>query len=103
MHIMESSKELRTGHYYLALPFKDDNVTMPNNYQQAQQRAMTLRRKFERNEQYHKEYTAFIEAVIEKGHGEMVGVGNTKWNEVVHPTSWSASSKKGSLRVVFDG
>ena len=103
--VMESSKELRNGHYYLPLPFKDSNVTMPNNYQQAQQRVMSLKRKLEKNEQYHKEYATFLEAVIEKGHAEVVPrdeletQSGKRWyiphHGVHHP-------KKGSLRVVFD-
>lgn len=72
MSIMESSKELRNGHYYLPLHFKENDVMMPNNYQQAQQRVMSLKRKFEKNEQYHREYTAFLEGMLERGHAEAV-------------------------------
>ena len=105
MRTMQSSKELRNGHYYLPLPFKNSDVTMPNNYQQAQQRVMSLKRKFEKNEQYHREYATFLEAVIEKGHAEVVPPNELEtqsgkgWyiphHGVHHP-------KKGSLRVVFD-
>lgn len=105
MSIMESSKELRNGHYYLPLPFKDNDVTMPSNYQQAQQRVLSLKRKLERNAHYHKEYTTFLESVIEKGYAETVpsdelkGESGTVWymphHGVHHP-------KKGTLRVVFD-
>lgn len=45
---------------------------MPNNHQQAQQRVLSLKRKLERNAQYHEEYTVFLENVIEKGYAEMV-------------------------------
>ncbi|KAL2098438.1 hypothetical protein ACEWY4_007645 [Coilia grayii] len=105
MSIMESSKELRNGHYYLPLPFKCNDVTMPNNYQQAHQHVLSLKRKLERNAQYHNEYTAFLEGVIEKGYAEIVPPDELEapsgkvWyiphHGVHHP-------KKGTLRVVFD-
>lgn len=105
MSIMESSKELRNGHYYLPLPFKESDGMMPHNYQQARQRVMSLKRKFEKNKPYHEEYTTFLDGVIEKGHAELVPLEELEktsgkvWyiphHGVHHP-------KKGSLRVVFD-
>lgn len=68
MSIMENSKEIRNGHYYLPLPFKENDITMPNNYQQAHQRVMSLKRKLEKNEQYHREYSTFLEGMLQKNH-----------------------------------
>ncbi|TKS65758.1 hypothetical protein D9C73_028515 [Collichthys lucidus] len=105
MSIMETSKELRNGHYYLPLPFKENNVMMPNNYEQAHQRAMSLKRKFEKNEQFHMEYATFLEGMLERNHAEvvpsneLVPPGGKVWyiphHAVHHP-------KKDTLRVVFD-
>lgn len=72
MSTMERSKELRNGHYYLPLPFKENDVMMPNNYEQVHQRVISLKRKFEKNELYHMEYTTFLEGMLEKGHAEVV-------------------------------
>lgn len=105
MSMMESSKELRNGHYYLPLPFKENDVMMPNNYQQAQQRVMSLKRKFDKNERYHREYTAFLEGMLEKGHAEAVPVDEleTQSGKVWYiPHHGVHHPKKGSLRVVFD-
>ncbi|KAK0150375.1 hypothetical protein N1851_008532 [Merluccius polli] len=105
MSMMESSKEHRNGHYYLPLPFKEDNVMMPNNYQQAQQRITSLKRKLENNEQYRVEYTAFLEGMIEKGHAEVVPSDEleTQRGKVWYiPHHGVHHPKKGSLRVVFD-
>lgn len=72
---------------------------MPNNP------VISLKRKFERNEQYHMEYTAFMEGMLKRNHAEvvpseeLVTQNGKKWyiphHGVHHP-------KKGSLRVVFD-
>lgn len=72
MSIMGNSKEWKNGHYYLPLPLKKENVSMPNNYQQAQQRILSLKRKLERSTEYLSEYTAFLQGVIESGYAEMV-------------------------------
>lgn len=105
MSIMEKSKEWKNGHYYLPLPLKEENVNMPKNYQQAQQRVISLKRKLEKNAEHHSEYTAFLQGVIESGYAEMVPddelnkESGTVWflphHAVHHP-------KKGTLRVVFD-
>ncbi|XP_030641403.1 protein NLRC3-like [Chanos chanos] len=66
---------------------------------------MSLKRQFEKNKQYHKEHTAFLEGVIKKGHTETVPSEDLEkksgkvWyiphHGVHHP-------KKASLREVFD-
>lgn len=45
MEIMESSVQLKDGHYMMKLPFKDRHVHMPNNYSVAKQRVNSLKKK----------------------------------------------------------
>lgn len=71
MSIMEKTVELR-NYYYLPLPFKEDEVVLPNNYQQVQQRIISLKVLVKRNEQYHKKYTSFLERMIKKGYAATV-------------------------------
>lgn len=46
LEIMKSSANLTDGHYGLKLPFREENVSMPNNRHVAEQRALCLKRKF---------------------------------------------------------
>ncbi|KAK3737369.1 hypothetical protein QZH41_002291 [Actinostola sp. cb2023] len=48
------------GHYELPLPSRDPNVVMPNNRVQAEKRAGWQRKKMLRNDEYHRDYTNFI-------------------------------------------
>nr|XP_040038592.1 uncharacterized protein LOC120822745 [Gasterosteus aculeatus aculeatus] len=103
--IMDQSVKLKDGHYSLKLPFKAQEVTLPNNRCIAQQRLIGLRRKMERNEKFHQEYTSFLENVISSDYAEMVPQDELRCGEdnlfyiphhgVYHP-------RKGKLRVVFD-
>ncbi len=43
MEIMENSATLEDGHYSLKLPFKKENVSLPNNLSVAKQRLLSLR------------------------------------------------------------
>ncbi len=78
---------------------------MPNNRCIAEQRAMSLKRKFQRNKEYHQEYVHFLNDVIKNGYAERVpqhqlnGTEGKIWyiphHGVYHP-------KKKTLRAVFD-
>ncbi|KAJ8349548.1 hypothetical protein SKAU_G00246780 [Synaphobranchus kaupii] len=69
--IMESSAELKDGHYQLPLPFMEDDLKIPNNRHLAEQRISSLK-KFHRNESFLEEYKTFIEGIISSGHAELV-------------------------------
>lgn len=105
LDIMESEVKFRDGHYYLHLPFKEAQCEMPNNRHLAEQRAMSLKRKFLRNQHFHQEYSAFLEDMIHRGYAEPVlqhqlrqenrKVWYIPHHGVYHP-------KRGKLCVVFD-
>lgn len=105
MNYMSHSAKLINGHYYIGLPFRDADVVMPRNRRIAEQRALTLQRKFKVNSSFHAEYTTFMEDVIYKGYAERVPVAELErcdgrlWfiphHGVYHP-------KKHKIRVVFD-
>ena len=105
MQIMDSSAKVVNGHYELPLPFRKDNITMPDNRHLAEQRLSSLKRKFQKNSEFHKEYKAFMETVLASGHAELVPQNQLTQQDgkvwyiphhgVFHP-------KKGNLRVVFD-
>ena len=105
LEIASKSVSLIDGHYTLNLPFRKDDVLMPNNHHIAMQRLQSLKRKLKRNESFYNEYTAFLNDVITQGYAEPVpqleigGVQGRTWyiphHGVYHP-------KKNTLRVVFD-
>ena len=105
MAIMSERAVKVDGHYELPLPFKDNNVSLPNNRKQIEKRLLSVKRKMERSVTYRDEYTSCIEALIDKGYAQKCT--NDEHNKkdgrvwylphhgVYHPT-------KGKLRVVFD-
>lgn len=104
MKIMKDSVKLQHGHYSLKLPFRND-VKLPDNLCVAKQRCSGLKRKLERNEKLHEEYTKFIADVLEKGYAEMVPPDQLKRDDGkvwYVPHHGVFHSKKGTLRVVFD-
>lgn len=105
MKIVKDSANIVDGHYSLRLPFRKDNISLPDNCHVAEQRLSSLKRKFPRIASFHEEYTNFLNDVINKGYAEEVSQGQLKRNDgkvwyiphhgVYHP-------KKGKLRVIFD-
>ncbi len=103
--IAESSVKLEDKHYTLKLPFKKENVYLPNNFSLAKQRILGLKRRFQRDEQFYQEYVAFVKEIINKGYAEKVPTQRLKGDSgkvwyiphhgVRHP-------RKRNLRVVFD-
>ncbi len=64
MEIMTNSVKLQEGHYSLRLPFRNNDVVLPNNLSVAKQRCNGLRKRLERNERLHEEYTHFLSFLL---------------------------------------
>ncbi|XP_076740274.1 uncharacterized protein LOC143418645 [Maylandia zebra] len=103
--IMEEGVKMKAdGHCELPLPFKEDRPSLANNRSCAEHRLKNLKRRFEKDKQYHKDYTEFMRETIERGDAERVpSVDLDKgpaWyiphHGVYHP------QKPGKIRVVFD-
>ena len=60
MQIMSNSTTMKDGHYQIDLPFKQNDIAMPNNRHLAEQRVMSLKRKFKKDPEFHKEYTVEV-------------------------------------------
>lgn len=92
--------------YEVPLPFRKNDVTMPNNKSQALTRAKWQKKKMLKSESYHKDYVTFVQNVIDKGYAEKVpeaeldGSPGKLWylshHGVYHP------KKPNKIRVVFD-
>nr|XP_054599707.1 uncharacterized protein LOC129164253 [Nothobranchius furzeri] len=103
--ILEEGVKMKSdGHCELPLPFKQDRPSLANNRSCAEHRLKYLKRRFEKDKQYHKDYTEFMRETIERGDAERVpSVDLDKspaWyiphHGVYHP------QKPGKIRVVFD-
>ena len=92
------------GHLEMPLPFKDENVALPDNRHTALKRAESLARQLRNKESYCRHYCEFMRQIIEEGHAERVPsdeIDNVKrWyiphHGVYHP------KKPDKVRVVFD-
>ena len=103
--IVSCGMKVINGHYEIPLPFKESKVVMKNNYNQAAKRALWQRKKMGRDEKYSKDYTAFVENLIDKGYAyqvpmDQIQCSNPRWylphHAVYHP------KKPDKIRVVFD-
>ena len=96
---------LKNGHYQICLPFRDDDITLPNNETQAIKRLASLRKKMLRNKTFSDEYIAFMKSVIEHGYAEVVpneDLVRTDGKVWYRPHHGIYHPQKQKLRVVFD-
>ena len=62
----------QTGHWEMPLPFRQTEVRMPNNRNQAVNRLNGLLRTLKRKPQMEKDYLEFMEKILSKGHASPV-------------------------------
>ncbi|XP_041354482.1 uncharacterized protein LOC121372257 [Gigantopelta aegis] len=103
---VNKSIKLIDGHYEIDLPFRDENVKLPNNHNQAKERMMGLKKKMERNSKFHADYKVFMDNILDKGYAEQVPddelfkddgrVWYIPHHGIYHPR------KPEKIRVVFD-
>jgi hypothetical protein len=94
------------GHYEICLPFRKEEVSLPDNRIQAEQRLKSVQHRMRKDHKFHKDYANFMESIIEKGFAEMVPDkeldrqdGRTWYlphHGVYHP------KKPNKIRVVYD-
>ena len=101
---MDKSAQLQDGHYSLKMPVRNDQLTLPNNLCMVKQRLLGLKRKFWKDELFHKAYNSFITNVIQKGYAEEVpqqqlDCGNGKVGYI--PDHSVRHRRRGTFRMVF--
>ena len=103
IEILKNGTELVGGHYQVPLPFRKDEINLPNNRSQAEKRFACLERKLPRNPQFKQDYMKFMNELILKGYAResasAVEAGKCWYlpdHGVCHP------NKPGKIRVVFD-
>ena len=103
--VEKSLEKKETGHFEIALPFKFDDVMMPNNFSQAYYRLKKLKEHFIRNQDYFKEYQDFMDKMINNSFVELVPKEELECREgkVWFLTHFGVRHKqKNKLRIVFD-
>ena len=102
IEILKNGTELVGGHYQVPLPFRKDEVNLPNNCSQAEKRFACLKKRLSRNPQFKQYYVKFMYELIKKGYSResttAVEAGKCWYlpHAVYHP------NKPGKICVVFD-
>ena len=65
--ITNSTRSLEDQHYETGLLIKNPNLILPNNRVQALQRASYLKKKLQKNGEFHSDYKKFVGDMIEQG------------------------------------
>ncbi|XP_065140047.1 uncharacterized protein [Paramisgurnus dabryanus] len=97
-------KQTQDGHYQMPLPFKGERPELPNNKACAEHRLKSLEKRLKREEQYHKDYLAFMKDIIARGDAEKVPemqLNNQPVWYIPHHGVYNPQ-KPGKIRIVFD-
>ena len=105
LKIADESATKKGGHYEMRLPFRNENLVMPNNKPVAELRAATLQRKLKRNDDFRTDYTTFMDAMLDNGYAEKVPDDQLSRSDgrvwyIPHHAVYH--KKKNKVRVVFD-
>ena len=103
---MKNSVRLVNGHYSVEMLWKSEDPWLPDNRQIAEARLQSLKRKLERDENFHRKYRDFMDNLFSKGYARKLTAEESErrsrrtWylphHGVFHP------QKKDKIRVVFD-
>ena len=103
---MDTHTVFHDGQYTVPLPFRDENISMPNNKSQALKRGFLQQKKMTKNGQYHDDYKSFMQKLLDNNYAELVSneqlatLPGKVWylphHGVYNP------NKPNKIRVVFD-
>ena len=102
LKIVEESTIKSVDHSVVPLPFKKENLIMPNNRKQAMQRLIYLKRRFNKDPAFFEDYKQLMSNLLVKGYARKLddsSVGRT-WYIPHHGVHHLSKSRK--IRVVFD-
>ncbi|XP_045213227.2 uncharacterized protein LOC123564038 [Mercenaria mercenaria] len=105
LSIMERTIEKDGGHYKIGLPWRDENVNLPNNRVLATTRLAYLKRKLQGNEDLYTMYRSTMNDYITNGYANPVTDADVMetgkvWYLPHHPVI--NPKKPGKVRIVFD-
>ncbi|XP_062594609.1 uncharacterized protein LOC134256031 [Saccostrea cucullata] len=103
LSVMNSGfRKSESGNWSAPLPFKSKRQVLPDNYEQALQRARKLRTNLRMNPDKEKQFCAFMEKIFQNGHAEPAPPLKTNEEKWYLPIFGVFHPKKSKIRVVFD-
>ena len=106
LDIVKKGIRFEGGHYVIPLPLKKSYVNLHNNRSFAHRRLQFLKKRFENDETYRKQYIKFMNNIINKGYAEKVpehGLEVKEDKPIFFKTHHGVyNEKKGKIRVVFN-
>ena len=101
----EKTATFEDGHYTLPIPFRHEELRLPDNKQMAELRLRSLRRKLEKNPELSKKYAEGMEDLLSKGYAIEVPLSEAGHQDgegwyLPHHTVVNPDKKKP--RIVFD-
>ena len=106
LNMVEKETRVVNGHYQIPLPFRHDDVILPNNKEQAAKRANWQKKKMLKDSKYRADYVTFVNDVIAKGYAQRVPSESLTpkpgkvWYLPHHGVYHSKKPEK--IRIVFD-
>ena len=76
--IVEKGTKKVDEHYELLLPYRDGNLQLPNNKEQAIRRMQQLKKRFQKDPKFFSSYTKQIEKLILKGYVKRLSTNSIK-------------------------
>ena len=99
MKLMRDEVKMENGHYVLPLPFRSEDINMPDNHGQAVRRCNGIKKRMLKDEGYRLDYAKFMQNLLDKGYA-------VESNERPSGRTWYLPHhglyQKGKFRVVFD-
>ena len=67
LEVVENRTEFIDGHYHVPLPFRNENISFPDNLPLVLKRMNALKKKFESSSKFHSDYVDFMNNILSKG------------------------------------
>jgi hypothetical protein len=104
--ILNDTTKLVDGHYETGLLWKDDSTQLPNNRVIAEARLKSLKRKFQRDQDFEERYSNVVQDYINRGYARKLShdeaeTKGARTNYLPHH-GVTNPNKPGKVRVVFD-
>ncbi|XP_068231995.1 uncharacterized protein [Palaemon carinicauda] len=102
----ESNVVFKDGHFEIPLPFRNQNLMVPNNKILAIKRALYQKKKMQKDPKYHSDYVNFIDKILQNDYAERIpdSLLTAKSGHVWYLPHHGVYSqrKPDKIRVVFD-
>ena len=102
MKIKEDVAKMVNEHFQIPLPFRNPSIQLPNNRYQAWQILPYLRKRFNKNEEFQKDYVRFMEEIASKRYARKSAREAAPGKIWYLQHGFYHPNKLGKIRAVFD-